>query len=105
MGFCVSLLIVPTFCVKKKSKAVQRVKKFDPYDKIVELKEDRMFKAETLKAPLVVAYFYTPKCMSCPQFTQKFEEVVKKLKDVQEVHFVKVDAHEFKVSQSHFSRG
>merc|ERR1712226_1323613 len=91
------LLISQCDCVKKKSK-IQRVKKFDPAERIVELREDRMFKAETLKAPLVVAYFYTSKCLSCPEFTKKFEEVVKKLKDVQEVHFVKVESHEFTVT-------
>merc|ERR1712226_646557 len=91
------LLISQCDCVKKKSK-IQRVKKFDPAERIVELREDRMFKAETLKAPLVVAYFYTRKCLSCPEFSKKFEEVVKKLKDVQEVHFVKVESHEFTVT-------
>ena len=65
--------------------------------RVVELKDERMFRAETLKTQLAVVYFYTTECNSCVKFEAKFEELVRKLKDVAEVNFIRVEAGEFKV--------
>ena len=94
---CLLYLMLNAEC-SSKVRSLGPPSNFDVSARVVELKDERMFRAETLKTQLAVVYFYATECSPCMNFEPRFEELVRKCNDLDDVNFIKVEAGKFKVS-------